>query len=66
VTRDYPVRLAEPTIGYSVAGASQLPPVIENQKMFKGFKGTMTRDYLVRLPNQLLDIQWLEPANFLQ
>ncbi len=23
-------------------------------------------DYLVRLPNQLLDIQWQEPANFLQ
>jgi hypothetical protein len=46
-----------------VAGASQLPPVIENQKIFKG---TMTKDYLVRLPNQLLDIQWQEPANFLQ
>ncbi len=23
-------------------------------------------DYLVRLPNQLLDIQWQKPANFLQ
>jgi hypothetical protein len=46
-----------------MAGASQLPAVIENQKIFKG---PMARDYLVRLPNQLLDIQWQEPANFLQ
>jgi hypothetical protein len=46
-----------------VAGASQLPAVIENQKIFKG---PMTRDYLVSgwsAELQLLDIQWLKPAN---
>jgi hypothetical protein len=46
-----------------VAGASHLPAVFKTQKIFKE---TMTRDYLVRLQRQLLDIQWLEPANFLQ
>jgi hypothetical protein len=46
VTKNYLVCLAELTIGYSVAGTSQLLAVIENQKIFKG---QMTRDYLVRL-----------------